>query len=358
VIPITIELEISGGIVELQPYHLTLSGKERDVVADLLDEADAHLKSNNYTQAIDIYNRVLRSNPSHTMALINLAAAYQGLNEISRSMELARMAVEIEPNYFLYRHALISYSAELGQIHYALDEFFRMKAIFQDVHDLDDFGAKLLMASGRPEAAKSYVETAHSDSAKRDSLREQIREAVAAKVRAEKLMALAKRRVGQSMWKDALDTLVDAYTIYDKSPMLDVNLALALSRSGDLKRAASLLIGASTVLSDVWKPVCMANAAFCIIKDGELELAITLLDTVSSLLSTLHGGCLSANLADLPGIAIWLSDDSVIEEEIGLASALIDSALANLPEHLSVPQGVVELAETYRVAMKSQPSHE
>jgi tetratricopeptide (TPR) repeat protein len=357
VIPITVELEIAGGRVELQPYFPSPS-EERDPVADLLDEADAHLKHNDYTQAIDIYNRVLRTNPSHTMALINLSAAYRGLNEISRSRELASMAVEIEPNYFQYRHALISYSAELGQIHYALEEFFRMKAIFQDTHDLDDLGARLLMASGKPEAAKSYVETAHIEGAERDSLRKQIKEAVAAKTRAEKLMALAKRRVDQRKWKDALDTLVDAHTLYDKSPILNVNLALALSRSGDLKRATSLLIGASAVLSEVWNPVCMANAAFCMIKDGELELAVTLLDTVSSVLSILHGGRLPANLADLPGIAIWLSEHSVIEEKIATASTLIDRALANLPEHASVPQNVIELAEAYRTVAKSQPSYE
>jgi homoserine kinase len=76
------------------------------------------------------------------------------------------------------------------------------------------------------------------------------------------------------------------------------------------------------------------------IKAGKLDLALSLLETVSFLVSALH--------EEPPRIAIWVSDDSIVQERRASASALIKKALASLPPGTRVPPGVAQLAEAYR----------
>ena len=286
-VPITIEAHLPGGLAEFQEYF----GPYEDVNAPtkhFMDLAWESAENKQYDQAIASYNRVLEVNPYHTPAMLNLASVYRQSNErndLANAQALAGKAVQIEPNYFLYRRAHIMYSFELGQLRFALQELLSVRSIFSNVFDLDDLGARMCLASGDPEAASSYTEHALLEEEAKAALRKEIEEARVAKARASELMWQAKASIAEKDWAGALTLLSRAYAVYDKDPFLNMNLAFALLRAGDYRAATSLLMRACQVVPEVFCAVCMANSAFCMIKAGDMESGASLLDGTSQLLS-------------------------------------------------------------------------
>jgi hypothetical protein len=151
-------------------------------------------------------------------------------------------------------------------------------------------------------------------------------------------------------WDCGLQLLRQAHEIYDKDPLLNINLAFSLRRSGDCIRAAGLLIGAMRIFKPTWGPFCIANAAFCLIQAGRVNKALNLLEILSSSLSVRNDGRIPIDAANLPGVAVWADEDSFLEEQLGSALALMRKAIGDLPPGTEIPSSVVKVVEAYRMA--------
>src|SRR5438552_3016390 len=194
IVPVTLVVAIPGGIAELQA-NLGAIEDEGSTISDLLKEGDGALGREDWRQAVILYERVLEANPFHTMAIINLAAAYHGLGDLNHACQLAIDAVAIEPNFLLYREGIVKYLALNGNICLALREFSKTKRFFANVFDLDEFGADLFLASGDPQSAEPLAQHAILDSAEKERLKHAVGEAITAKTRASELLARAKETV-------------------------------------------------------------------------------------------------------------------------------------------------------------------
>lgn len=348
VVTVTHGIDLPGGHAELQPY---VGGG--DVGADpedaALDAAYQALKGDDLSGAAAQYEALLARRPDHTIALINLASARSGLGEASRAAELARRAVEIEPNLLLYREALIQYTAAASMIPLAIEEFVAATSVFENVFDLHELAIDLYLACGNPEAAQPLIDQAIVDADARAALRARVDEALAAAAAATDLLGEVQGCVERKQWDQALDLLTRANKTYNKEAAVNINFALALARAGEYEAAAGLLMASSLLINDHRGPLCTANAAFSLVRSGRVEMALSMLDQLAHILTILNGGQLPSHMADLPGVAIWLDPDEWMEEPIQSAVGLIEQAVA---ASASPPPSVIALLDAYRQASR------
>jgi tetratricopeptide (TPR) repeat protein len=348
IIPVSIEIELPGGRAEMQIY-VGDSRDERSQADLLIDRADESLDKSQFREATTLYERTLAENPEHTRALVNLAAARAGEKELEGAYQAAAKAARIEPNYPLYRRAVIHYLAAQGLRRPALDEFRSSQRDFPNVHDFDDLGAELLLVCGEPESAMACAQECLLDLADKDRLIAKVRAAVEASSKARILLSearsLVKRREDPLL---VVDVLERARAIDQNNPLLTANLALTLARVGRCHEAIPLLRYAATHGPSRWAKVCYANAAFCAMQDGELRGAMILLNLAMSYISAELGGRELENLAaDLPGKGIWVEEECIIEEKLDSAARLVLRSVEAYEKESTMPAEAAGLARLY-----------
>lgn len=87
---------VRGAALELQPYGIT---DNAEYCEPLMDRAMALQGSSNWSGASEAYDEVLRQNPHHSMALLNLALAAFNLEQVQHAIECTQRSIEIEPNF-------------------------------------------------------------------------------------------------------------------------------------------------------------------------------------------------------------------------------------------------------------------
>jgi tetratricopeptide (TPR) repeat protein len=329
VITITHEVKIPGGMAELQPY-VGGSSEAKDRCEDDLEAGGQALDRKDYATAITHYERALGRNPMHTFAMINLAAACREQKDIARAATLARQAVAVEPNLFLYRQALVAYAAETGFARDALTSFEQARRIFPYVYDLHATAIRIHLFCGEPEAARALLGDATVGAEERAALTQQIGTEIAARSAALKWAEEGKSYVQQKAYPAALEALKKAHEAYSKDCFINVNLGLALARAGDHEHSVRLLLASAPTIAQQYQVVCYANAAFSMIAAGNAKRAVALLNHVGQMLRLMNQGAIPTHPADLPGIAIWIGPDQWAEELLATATKLIDHALTNL----------------------------
>jgi tetratricopeptide (TPR) repeat protein len=147
IVPVSIEIELPGGRAEMQIY--AGGSQDESTRADMLAEKGDRLFDNSQLQeAIAAYEEALGENPNHTHALANLAAARARLDDLAGAYYVVAQATSIEPNYPLYRRALIQYLAAQGLARLALDDFRAARENFPNLFNFDDLGAELFLVCG------------------------------------------------------------------------------------------------------------------------------------------------------------------------------------------------------------------
>jgi tetratricopeptide (TPR) repeat protein len=347
IIPVSIEIELPGGRAEMQIY-VGDSRDEKSQADVLINQADELLHKSQFREAATLYEKTLAENPEHTRAMVNLAAARAGDKDLAGAYEAAQKAARIEPNYPLYRRAVIHYLTAQGLRRPALDEFRLLQRDFPNVHDFDDLGAELLLVCGEPESAMVCAQNCFLYSAEKDRLIAKVRAAVEARSKAQTLLSEARSIVQREDPLRVVDVLERARAIDQNDPLLAANLALTLARVGRCHEAIPLLRYAATHGPSRWAKVCYANAAFCAMQDGELREAMILLNLAMSYISSELGGRELKNLAaDLPGKGIWVEEQCIIEEKLDSAARLVLRSVEVYEKESVMPAEAANLARLY-----------
>ncbi len=105
-------------------------------------------------------------------------------------------------------------------------------------------------------------------------------------------------------------------------------------------------MGVLPIIDDILLPTCCANTAFCLIKAEQIDHGLKHLESLSFYLKVLNRGQLSFHPADLPGIAIWVDEDRLIEEKLSSALALIQKAIRASADEQIHPD-ILDVAEAY-----------
>lgn len=351
IIPITLEVDVPGGMVELQ--RNAGSAPPGDKAAPHVQQGFEALAGDSPSpvKAQVHFTDALRLNPSHTEALYGMAHALWRADDAGKAFSVIGDAVEIEPNYLPYRHTQIDLARATGQNSYALHLYRQAADAFEHVHDLEELAAELLLDAGDPDQARRCALRAIVTDDRKAELEQAIAEASAARTRARALMQEARASVNAGNWKAASNTLLRAQEIYDRDPELCMNTAFAALREGNPLVCAGLMLHASMVVSDALAATCAANAGFAMLKAGEFEQAMEILDMAANRLSYLCGGEIPANEVDLPSVGVWIAGDELREERVGVAADILAAGLARArSQHVDVPERVQTLAAAYREA--------
>jgi tetratricopeptide (TPR) repeat protein len=347
IVPVSIEIELPGGRAEMQVYAGG-SNDESTRADKLTEKGDGLLDNSQPQEAIAAYEEALAENPHHTHALVNMAAAHARLDDLAGAYHAAAQAANIEPNYPLYRRALIEYLAAQGLARLALDEFRAARENFPNLFDFDDLGAELFLICGEPESALACAEECLLDSADKDRLITKVRVAVEAKSRARDLLNEARSLVQHADPPRVVAALERARAIDQYDPLLITNLAFNLARAGRCHEAIPLLFHAATHGPLHWSKVCYANAAFCAMEDGDLQSAMILLGSAMSQIDAeLQGSQMEDLTADLPGKGIWVDEQSIVEERLDSAARLVVLSVRAYEKESTMPEEAASLARLY-----------
>jgi tetratricopeptide (TPR) repeat protein len=346
-IPVSIEIELPGGRAEMQIYAGGL-GDDCTRADTLTDKGDELFKNSRFGEAITSYGEALVENPNHTHALVNLAAARAAEGDLEGAYQAAARATAIEPNYPLYRRALIHYLRVQGLARLALGAFHSAREDFPNVCDFNDLGASLLVACGEPELALTCAQDCVLASADKDKLLATIRVAVEARSRAQVLMDEARSLAQHADAFRVLALLEKARAFDESNPLLAGNLALTLARVGRCREAVPLLLHAATHGPFHWAKVFYANVAFCLMKEGELPAAMVFLGTTMSQIDMeLQGRQLKNLAADLPGRGIWVDEQAIFEEKVESAARLVVQSAQTYEKSSTMPAEAANLARLY-----------
>jgi len=347
IIPITLEVDVPGGIVELQ----------RNVGSAPPDKADPHVRQGfaalagatpSPVKAQTHFTDALRLNPAHTEALYGMAHSLWQAGDASQAFAVIGDAVQIEPNYLPYRQTQIALARATEQHGYALHLYRQAAGVFENVYDLEELAAEMLLDAGNPDEARRCALRAIVTNDRKAELEQAIAEASAARTRARALMDEARASVDAGNWKAASDTLLRAQNIYNRDPELCMNTAFAALHEGNPLVCAGLMLHAATVVSDVLAATCSVNAGFALLKAGEFEQAMEILDMAARRLSYLCGGEIPANEFDLPSVGVWIDGEELREERVFVAADVIAAGLARARnQHVDVPERVQVLVAAY-----------
>jgi tetratricopeptide (TPR) repeat protein len=351
VVPISLFIEAHGGAFEVQALSGYEYPGETPALKALMERATASIDGGDYTGARTFYAQILNSAPNHVVALHNLAAAHANLEDYDQASKIEAIAVEVEPNFILYRLTQMRYAGNAGNLKLALEYFGLLKEQFPYIHDADDLAIEVYLLLGDFEGGKRVLAEGMLSEERLSHWKDQIAAAESASKRAATMTAEAKTLLDEDQQRNdaaILRLLEEAHAIYDKDPWLTINLALALGRAGDHQQAVTLLASAMSVVPELYVMNCSANIAFNLIRMSQFDLSMTFLDMTLDVLETISKG--QFNIYDLPGVAVWVEENRVIEERAQSASQLVDHALKNLSPQTPIPPGVTRLAALYREA--------
>jgi hypothetical protein len=149
-----------------------------------------------------------------------------------------------------------------------------------------------------------------------------------------------------------LQLLKQAYSIYNKDPILSINLGLALQRDGDFQSSKNLLLSSMSVLPPGLLDVCLANIAFGEIQASNFAEGVGRLETLMKYLLDESDGN-EPNPWDLPSITVAIiNDESVIREAPASALKIISYGTSRYSEVVGrVPAVVNSLEALYTKAV-------
>jgi tetratricopeptide (TPR) repeat protein len=350
-VPDIIGIQAYGGILAIQEYIGPFE-EETSSTFSLMKEANSLLSSSDKTQAVSLYQRILDINPDHTVALNNLAYIQANSRDLQAAVTLQSKALEIEPNYLPYHRSYLEYTASCGMLRASINQLEQMKSIFPYAHDSDEVGINLYLETGLPEKAKSLLESPFTvlDKAIKKQLSQTIKTALSAKGRSLAIIQQAKKILLSGQLNGLRELLEQAYAVYDKNPLLSINLGFAVQRAGDYEKARNLLLRVTNIVPFTTIKVCYANAAFGAIAVKDFQGAMKLLEGTMIQLEMENGGNETSNLSELPGVGIWIDEEGILEEPPDTAAQLIKYVVEQHAQQNQVPDLVKRLMLLYNKA--------
>jgi tetratricopeptide (TPR) repeat protein len=336
--------EIDTGTVELHEFAAIAD----TVGGPILAGANRHRSEGRFKAAIAAVSNLLDENPRHTNALVFRGQCQAQAGDFEAALASTSQAVEIEPNLSGYR---------VQQLYLQLGCPFQFRALalldayrknFPGEHDCDHLGVDAYLNCGQPQKARALLAEAPIPAAVAQKLERSVRAATRA--------ADLARPLGQSILKGTsppgwLRTLEEAHALFDRDPYLNANLAFALRKAGEFKRASELLMTAASTVRPRWMPHIWINAALCLAEIGEWPQANDLARRAMSLLgypSFIHP-------TDAPDFAEWIEDDKdcIVESKKPAGAVVLQKWLNSGVHESSLSAEVKALAHLYQQAYKT-----
>jgi tetratricopeptide (TPR) repeat protein len=309
-----------GGYFELDEA----ATDEVGATGELMKQAIAQSEQGADDEAEALYNKVLAANPFHTEALSFLAMIYARKGDTATAVSQGLKIVSIEPNIRPYRVNLMTWCAELGYVSMFLPLLNQWQQKWPGDYRINPLAARVLIAVGRPDEA-SLLKISASDTD--PDLSERIRQETAALDEARQYLAAAYFAFERDSADEVLMNLKQAYSCYDKNPIVGINYALALSRTGKWQEAHSILSRFALAVERELREVCLVNMAFALARRHDYPAAAQLLTDVAAYLIAVSSGD-SIHYWDLPGPALWvLEGGGVIQLRPHTARGLMNEIL-------------------------------
>jgi tetratricopeptide (TPR) repeat protein len=345
--PPTYQVFANGGAFEIQGYLGPYQDEDAPTTM-LMKSADEAIDKGELEQAGAFLRQALEVNPFHTGALINFAHVLSETGQPESAVQTILKALRIDPNVALHYRALFQYAGSLGYIRACRDQFEVMKSrLFLEKADYE-WGIDIYLTSGAPAKAQALLAERQSlESEKNDQeLSRLIENDLAAEAKATVLLDAARKQIGTNP-QQAIALFDQVRSVYLKDPFAVINVGLAFQRMGEYDKAAELLL--SMVYSAPLRlvPVCLANAAFCATGSSDFEKAV---DYFAMAMKTLSSSGEPLDPWDAPGVAMFVSDESTMEQHPAMALEAIETAMAHYRGKTPIPASVRQLAEMYRMA--------
>ncbi|MCP4566443.1 MAG: tetratricopeptide repeat protein [FCB group bacterium] len=114
--------EIPGAIIHLQPYGVQ---ENPEYCRELMDAAFEFQKKQQWVKAANAFDAVFKSNPNHSMAMLNKAVSLINQGDVESAIGLIQSSISIEPNYPEAYRLLSSISLQLGHPEAAIATLMR-----------------------------------------------------------------------------------------------------------------------------------------------------------------------------------------------------------------------------------------
>lgn len=99
------EVDLPGGVAYVQDYI----GPYEPAPSQDLISAERLMVAGEWSEAVDMFSRVLETQPDHTVALFNCASVLNSMGRPELAADLMARVIAIEPNYRVYLHDYMKY---------------------------------------------------------------------------------------------------------------------------------------------------------------------------------------------------------------------------------------------------------
>lgn len=126
----------------------------------LCNLGNAYFDNNNFKQAIQYYTEAIALLPEFGLALGNLGLAYFKLGNYDEAEKSFTRALAVEPTLLKSRFYLAVINYKKGLINEAIEEMLALHRITPDAWKLNKTIGQIMLRTGKPKEALSYLETA------------------------------------------------------------------------------------------------------------------------------------------------------------------------------------------------------
>ncbi len=363
--PETHQLFAHGGAFLIQK-HLKPHEDHNSYTGSLMANAEELIRKQQFSEAINLYNRILTQNPNHTEALTSKAHTLLRLKsgsslkpeELQAVFKAVSLAYEVEPNYLSYFRNCMRVALECGYIRYCRVWFEQARTRLILTSQDYKLGILAFLESGNPERAKELLELCNQQTKRTPKgLVTTVEEAMKQKRTATELVSRTRRGEDSGDGSDSvlLSILEKASEIYSKDIQTQMNLVFTLSRCGRFEDASGILYKLINVVPTALLKTCFANLGFCEFHCHNVVQASRLFDNVAKLLMVEKRPEAQTDPWDLPRVGVWVTGDGFVLQEPPISAVMIlDKMLRECRrQEISVPEEIEELyAEYKRAAME------
>jgi tetratricopeptide (TPR) repeat protein len=272
-------LTLPGGQADIQPRVDTPRHGQRQQL-ELFHRASELIEAGNEPEALTTLRALLLKFPNDLDAMYNTGALLARAGNAVEALELFKRIVSADPADILARLACLQCARQVSFLDTAEYILWEALSYFPAAETLRRFGIQMYLECGYPEQAVRLIAGSYH-------LFEQFYGAIIEDFDRKKEVRTRLRSVVgdhvQNQTHIAEAMLVQASEEYPRDPMIRINRAFALRRSGEYREAAELLLSQAGHVRFEAARVCILNAAYCKVAEGMQSEADRLFEYVMPL---------------------------------------------------------------------------
>lgn len=344
-----------GGAFEIQqfvgPYEDGESFTGKTTI-----EAQNKLRNDSLSYAIELYDKVLKINEYHTVALNNKAHALQKLGKYYEAFDLIHKANDIEPNDQLNLYNFITTGRQCGYLRLCRTKFEEFKSKFPLSLNVHKSGIYLYLDSGEPFKAKKLLTESKKDIKESDDIEKNINENIASQKKAREYISSTKRLGSTPLErkKSVVDILTTANKMYPYDFQINLNLAFSLYHISEFREAKNIFYSLINTIYSKHVKFCIASAAFCEMKLSKYEQAFSLIRDLMDIIKVEADSYEKLDPWGVPRPGIWMKKDGIVLQEPPNSTLIILENVIKKSKQkgIHIANEVFEIYELYKLASK------